>query len=555
MNALTLTAPTAVLRRGVPVPGRLADPDHGSHGPEGSDGVRPGAGGRLPTEARHRAPAGQDRAPLLEAVRRESRSSLTRLHCPGHQGGSRASDDLTALIGPSALAADVWLETGQHDRVRREAEELAAQAWGARRAWMIGNGSTGGNLAWLMGSLKEGEEVVVGRDAHISVLSGLVLSGARPVWVAPRVHPVLGLPLGVEALDIHNTLLAHPRAKHLLVTSPGYASTCADLPEVLAVARRAQVRTYVDQAWGAHLAFHPSLPADALACGAEGAVVSLHKTGSALSSGALLLAGHGLSDENLDRVDSTVRMTQTTSPFMPLLASVDAARRDLAVGGARAVEHAVERARRVSRRLMRVRGIGVLTPADLDLPADRVDPLKVVVDVSGLSVTGWTVETSLRRMGVPPEGADAGRVYLVLPSTSRGGDGRITDQVMVDALVAGLERVARQAGRTRGRHRASHRPDRGPSAEAWRAAVVPDRQELTPRQAHRAPSRAVPLRAAVGEVAAEPVVPYPPGLPVLLPGEIVGEAAVEVLEAVRAAGGHLHGCADPTLRTLRVVQW
>lgn len=536
MNALTLTVPAAVQRTGLPAQARADVPP-------------------APVAPRHRAPVDQDRAPLLEAVRRESRSSLARLHCPGHQGGSRASDDLTALIGPSALAADVWLETGRHDRIRREAEDLAARAWGARRAWMIGNGSTGGNLAWLLGTLKEGEEVLVGRDAHVSVLAGLVLCGARPVWVPPRVHPVLGLPLGVDAADVHDALRARPRARHLLVTSPGYASTCADLPEILAVARRAGAETYVDQAWGAHLAFHHRLPADALACGAGGAVVSLHKTGSALSSGALLLAGHGLSDEHLDRVDNTVRMTQTTSPLMPLLASVDAARRDLAVGGARAVEHAVERAGRLARRLARVRGVAVLTPADLGLPAERVDPLKLVVDVSGLGVSGWTVETSLRRTGVPPEGADASRIYLVLPSTSRGVDGRITDQVMADALVAGLERVARQTGRMRGRHDALLRPDRGLPADAWRAAVVPDRQELTPRQAHRAPSRAVPLHAAVGEVTAEPVVPYPPGLPVLLPGEIVGEAAVEVLDAVRGAGGHLHGCADPTLRTLRVVSW
>ncbi len=496
----------------------------------------------------------QTRAPLLEAVRRASRSALTRPHCPGHQGGRFASDDLVSLLGAAALSADVWLETGAYDRVRREAEDLAAQAWGARRAWLLGNGSTSGNLAWMLATLRDGEPVLVGRDAHASVMAGLVLSGARPVWLAPRIHPEHGLPLGVEARDVAAALARHPGVRQVVVTSPGYSSACADLPAVVSAARAGGARVYVDQAWGPHLAFHPELPDDALASGADGMVVSVHKTATALSSGSVLLAGESADDDTVGRLCVAVRMTQTTSPLLPLLASVDAARRDLAAGGAAGLDVALSAGADLRRRLSRVEGLRALRAQDLGLVASRVDPLKVVVDVSGLGASGWQVEATLRGRGVPVEGADAHRVYLMLPAT--GWQDPAGLQVATDAIVFAMAQVARALTASRGRGRsgmAGRSPRRVAEATALAAALEPGEQVLTPREAHARQARVVPLSRAAGEVAAEPAVPYPPGIPVLLPGERVSDEAVAVLEAVLAAGGHVHGCADPALSSLRVL--
>ena len=481
-----------------------------------------------------RTAPGQEGTPVLDALRDAAARARVRVHCPGHKGGTAAGADLVEAVGPALLAADVWLETGSYDRVRREAERLAAQAWGADRAWLLGNGSTAGNLAWCLATLADGDEVVVARDAHTSILTGLVLSGARPVWVPPRLEPGSGLPLGIEPAAVDAALALHPSARHVVLSSPGYSGTCTDVAAVVDVARQHAAGVYVDQAWGALLGFHPDLPPAALAAGADAAVVSLHKLGTALSSGALLLAGPGAQSE---RIEAAVRATQTTSPLLPLLASVDAARRDLAVAGHGRVEAALTAARGLAARLRAVPGLAVTGSELAGGSAVAVrDPLKLVVDVSGLGRTGWAVEEELRARGVVPEGADARRVFGVIGALEPD-PGRTAGE-----LLRALRRVA-AAG-----------PARRPRAAlpAWFPPLTTE-PELTPRQAHQARSVPVPLAAAAGRVAAERAVPYPPGVPVLLPGETVGADTVELLAAIRAAGGHVHGCADPSGRTLRVV--
>lgn len=486
----------------------------------------------------------QHHAPLLDAVAREVRRARSRWHCPGHQSGSRGSAELAGLVGDAVLAADVWLDTSAYDRSRRAAERLAADAWRAHRAWLLGNGSSAGNLAWLLGTLAPGDEVVVARDAHVSVLAGLAFCGARPVWVAPQIHPRLGLPLGVAAPDVAAALRAHPRARHVIVTSPGYASTGPDLVAVVAAARAGGARSvYVDQAWGPHLAFHPALPAAALDAGADGCVVSVHKTATALSSGAILLVAERAGDDIASRVDVAVRLTQTTSPLMPLMASVDAARRDLATGGTGGVEQAVEQAERLRRRLRRLPGVSALDAASLDLPEHRVDPLKLVLDVRGTGLTGWQVERRLRRHGAPPEGADRDRVYLVVPAVPAASHARLTEAE--DALVATWAHVLRGP-----RPAPARRPADDPS---WATALVAGEQVMTPAQARNRPVATVSRDEAVGRIAAEPVVPYPPGVPVVVPGERIAAATIDVAATVLASGGHVHGCADETLRTVRVV--
>ncbi|MEZ5116359.1 MAG: hypothetical protein R2737_08825 [Candidatus Nanopelagicales bacterium] len=493
-------------------------------------------------------PADQTRAPLLDAVTREARAARHRWHCPGHQGGSRSSAAMADLLGGDApgggaLAADVWLDTTTYDRSRRSAEGLAAEAWRAQRAWLLGNGSSAGNLAWLLGLLGPGDEVVVARDAHISVLAGLAFCGARPVWVVPEIHPRLGLPLGVTAPAVTAALRGNPRARHVVLTSPGYASTGPDLVPVIAAARAAGAdRVYVDQAWGPHLAFHPGLPPAALDAGADGCVVSVHKTATALSSGAILLAAARAGDEVAARLEVAVRLTQTTSPLMPLMASVDAARRDLATGGADAVARAVEQAARLRHRLRRIPGVRALDADALGLPAHRVDPLKVVVDVRGTGLTGWQVDRRLRRYGAPAEGADRDRVYLVVPAVPAEASADSED-----ALVGALARATGQDGRGRLRSRPAG------ADPSWAAALSPGAQVLTPAEARRRAVVTVSRERAVGRVAAEPVVPYPPGVPVIVPGERIEASTVDVVASLLASGGHVHGCADERLRTIQVV--
>jgi arginine/lysine/ornithine decarboxylase len=301
---------------------------------------------------------------------------------------------------------------------------------------------------------------------------------------------------------------------------------------VVAAARAAGALAFVDEAWGPHLPFHPDLPAHAMAVGADGAVTSVHKLLPALSSGSLLHAGPRV---DADRLDAVVRATQTTSPLLPLLASVDAARRDMAVDGRARVQRALELAARARAGLARLPGLQLPTMAG-------ADPLKVSVDVVGLGLTGFLAEELLRRAcGLAPEGADLTRVHLVVGI----GD----DASTVSSLLAAFARLTQLAAppgpavvsRLRRRARAlAVAPAAGPAL-------------LTPRQAFLGRSRAVPLRAAVGEVCAELVTPYPPGVPVVAPGEVLTAAVADYLDEVVAAGAHVHGTADPSLRTVRVV--
>jgi arginine/lysine/ornithine decarboxylase len=498
---------------------------------QGAPDLHP-SGPPAPAPGAHPHHLDQRRAPLVEAIERYRRRSTVSFHCPAHRGGRAADQVLRGLVGHEMLAADVWFEPGELHRVRRAAEDLAASLWGADRAFFLGNGSSSGNQALLLGTLRPGDEVVVARDAHISTLTALVLTGARPVWVTPDVHPDAGVPLGVRPEALAATLAAHPQARLVVVVSPSYAGACSDLRALADVAHAAGVPLAVDEAWGAHLPFHPWLPTDALGAGADAVVTSTHKLAGSLSQSALLLVrGERL---DVDSVAAAVRMTATTSPLLPLLASIDSCRRRLALEGHALLDRALVRAGLLRERLAGIAGVSVVDGERLGVAPSALDPLKVVLDVTGLGRTGVEVDRLLRdRYDVAVEGADLQHVYLVVSAGDR--------DTGLDALARGLDGL-----RLRGAPAVS--PPVSPGA-----VLAPRPRAVSPRLAWFARSETVPLFAAVGRVAAELATPYPPGVPVLVPGEVIDAEQVDYLEAVLAAGGHVHGTADPTLTTLRVL--
>ncbi len=521
--------PPASARAGSLIPGqgstdaaRLLEPSAWS---EPTAAAQPSGGG-------HNHHHDQRRTPLADAVERYRRLSTVSFHSPAHRGGRAADPVLRSLVGHEMLAADVWLEPGEQQRVQRAAEDLAASLWGADRAFFLGNGSTHGNHALLLGTLRPGDEVVVARDMHASTLTALVMTGARPVWVTPEVHPGAGVPMGIRPEALAETLAAHPAARLVALVSPTYAGVCSDLPALVDVAHGAGVPLVVDEAWGPHLPFHPWLPTDALAAGADAVVTSTHKLAGSLSQSALLLVRGERID--IDSVATGVRMTATTSPLLPLLASIDTCRRRLALDGHALLDRALVRAGLLRERLAEVAGVSVVDGERLGVPASALDPLKVVSDVTALGRTGVEVAHLLReRYAVAVEGADLRHLYLVVSSGDR--------DTGVEQLARGLDGL-----RLRGA------PVALPSVSAA-AVLAPRPRAMSPRLAWFARSEAVPLLAAVGRVAAELATPYPPGVPVLVPGETIDAEQVDYLEAVLAAGGHVHGTVDPTLTTVRVL--
>lgn len=484
-----------------------------------------------PLSARRRAAT-----PLVDALRSHLDRGTVPFSCPGHKGGAGAGRALLDLLGDGPFVGDVWLDTTTYDTVRREAEARVAALWGADRAFILVNGSSSGNHALLLATLRPGDTVICARDAHVSTHTALMLTGAHPVWVAQEQDPRWGVGTGVRPETLAATLDAHPEARLALVVSPTYAGVCSDLPRLAAVAHRRGVPLVVDEAWGPHLRFGAGagLPVDALTAGADAVITSTHKMLSSLSQSSVLLVRAGRLP--LDRIAEAVRLTQTTSPYLPLVASVDACRAQLEDDGPALVGWAVELAHLTRSLLARVPGLRVLEAGDLGLAAQGrgyggLDPCKIVIDVRGRGVDGLTVDRTLREVhGIAPEGSDADRVYLVVGM----GDSVASVRRLVLALAA-------VGGAVRGRPR-----------EPWVAPPIP-RQVLEPRAAYFARHDRVPIERAEGRVCAELVTPYPPGIPVLAPGELVTAEVLDWLRRALTAGVHLHGPDDPALRTIRVV--
>ena len=479
----------------------------------------------------------QQSAPLLDALQEYIDAGTIAFSTPGHKGGRLIDDQLRELLGEPVFRSDVWLNTTRHESALRAAELLAAETWGADDAWYVVNGSSSGNHALLLTLVQPGDTVIVARDAHMSVLTGLILVGANPVFVAPELHPTHAMSMGIDPARIAEALDAHPAAKLVLVTSPTYHGVASDLPGIVAVAHARNVPVMVDEAWGAHFPFHQSLPVHAMAAGADAAVLSLHKTLPALSQGAMIVT----QGERIDRcrLSTSVRMAQTTSRCLPILASLDAARRQVALHGWGLLELTIALAAWARQKLCEIPGITLIDHQTLGLPANRVDPTRLVIDTAGIGLSGYKVETLLRdEFGIAPELSDRRGIVCVVTV----GDTRTSLGALFDALAT----IAN-------RHSMIVSSRRRLASRSVGDAISPGEMSMTPRDAFFAKSHAVPLPTAIGCIAAEPIIPYPPGIPVLVPGERIGWSKLLYLAQIVAGGGICAGAADPRLLTIRVV--
>jgi len=471
-------------------------------------------------------------APLLDAwlsfTSAARAGRLTPFTIPGHK-------QRTGLVG-EVVSGDVPLYAGvdtmkQSGGVLAEAERRAGQLWGADWCRFSVGGSTHGNQAVALAVGSPGRPVVVSRTLHRSVLLGLVLAGLDPVWVRPELDPVTGLPGGVAPAAVAAALAAHPDACAVMVGDPSYAGGCGDVVGLAAAAHAAGVPLVVDAAWAAHFGFHPDLPPHALACGADAVVTSAHKTLPAWSQAAIVLArttrSGGLLDP--DRLDRGFEATHTTSPTGTILASTDAARALLAAHGKELCGRLVRLVAGARSQLAAVPGLAVLESH----PGLAVDPAKLVVQLAGTGAHGHAVEADLIAAGLPVEMADRDTLIAMVTLA----DDADTVAAFVDALVSAVER-----------HRGPARTA-APSS-AWTVDPI---VAMSPRAAFFAAHEQVAGDAAVGRVSAELICPYPPGVPVLAPGEVVTAEALAALRAARADGGRIAYAADPTLATLQVV--
>jgi lysine decarboxylase len=464
-------------------------------------------------------------APLLDGWLRSTAQAeageLTPMSVPGH----KQRQDLVGAVVAGDAPLYGGLDSIKHaDTLRIEGERRAAELWGADWCRFSVAGSTHGNQALALAIGSPGQEVIITRILHRSLLLGLVLAGLRPVWVRPAVDPSSGLPGAVSVEAVRAALAAHPGACAVYLGEPSYVGTVGDLPGQAAAAHEAGVPLVVDAAWAAHLGFHPDLPPHALAAGADAMVTSAHKALPAYTQGALVLARTGLLDTA--RLDRAFEATHTTSPAGSIMASIDAARALLARDGKELCARLLRGVAAARQRLRQVPGVDVL-----DGPG--VEPTKLVVLLAGTGASGYAIENDLVARGMPVEMADRD---TIIPIPVIADD---EDQIarFTQALVTVIER-----------HRGA--PRRPVAAAAW--TVIPE-TVLSPREAFFAPNETVAADAAVGRISAELIAPYPPGVPVLAPGERVTAEALDALREVKADGGRIAYAADPSLATFQVI--
>lgn len=485
----------------------------------------------------------QEETPYVDAVLAYRRRGFTPFHTPGHKLGKGAPAKLRELLGDACLSVDVAMagaveDTRESTALIRRAEEYAAEAWGADRAHFLTNGSTSGVHALVLALAGPGDAIIVPRNAHKSLLAALIYSGASPHYVEPEVDAGWGIPLNVTVAQVAQALRARPEARAVVVTSPTYNGLAADLPGIAELTRAAGVPLVVDQAWGPHLRFCPELPVDAMSAGADACVVSTHKLISGLTQSAVLLArGERL---NLSRLESMVKMTQSTSPQVLMYASIDAARQQMVTHGAELWRDAIALAEWARGQIAALPGLRCLGHEVLDAAGVAAfDPTRLTISALDLGQSGYELESALRDdHDIAVEAADPLAVILNVTH----GDSRDDLRRLVDAL---RDHAARHAGA----------PGRREAAARWLRLRPPPftRQVLSPREAFFAASAPRPLDECVGEVSAEIVTPYPPGIPVLGPGEEVRPVTVSYLAEAAAARLKVHGPEDLSLHTLRVV--
>jgi len=473
----------------------------------------------------------QHTAPFFDAVRAYRESNVVPFHTPGHKQGRGAPADWAAAVGPAALSLDVsdvlsapaWDDSWT--AVLAAAEGLAARAFGADFCHFLVNGTTAGVHAMLLAAAA-GRKVIVARNSHRSVIGGIVLADAWPVYVAPVLEPATGLwlppPLEawIQAMD------EHPDAAAVLVTYPTYDGAALDLAALVQAAHARGMVVLVDEAHGAHFGLHPALPPRAIAAGADMSAQSPHKLLGALTQGSWLLGRSARVSP--DAVAAILGIIQTTSPSALLLASLDVARRQAVLDGRRLMEQAIAKARAVRQGVEGMPGLVCLPPAD-GPGGLRWDPTKVLIGVRELGISGFTAARLLRRFGVQVELAGAGYVLALITLGDTGAT--------VEALMRALERLVAE-----GPALAASAPPSGASEDASLLGLPPaGRQRLRPREAALSPMRLMPLERARGWVAADVVCPYPPGIPVLCPGEEVSQQAVEYLQDILRQGAEVRG--------------
>ena len=480
------------------------------------------------------------RVPVIEALQEFRRRGDAVYGPPGHKQGRGADPRVVEIVGEGVFASDVLSLNGLDDRrqsqgVLEQAQELMADAVHAEQAFFSTCGSSLSVKTAMISVAGPGEKLLVSRNAHKSVVAGLIISGVQPVWVHPHFDPDRALAHPPEPEDVRRALEENPDAKGMLLITPTDWGTCADIAGVAEVMHKRDLPLIVDEAWGAHLPFHPDLPAWGMDAGADLVVTSVHKMGGAVEQSSVFhLQG--------ERVDPSVLKQRedllgTTSSSSLVYLTLDGWRRHMVEQGEQLLGAAIARGQRIRDAIERMAGLDLMGREVIGTGgAFDVDPLVLTLDVRGLGITGYQASEWIRANCHADIGsADACHISARLTHA----DDEQTEHRLVEALGALVENA--------------DSIEKPPPVNLPAPQGLELENVMSPRDAFFGRVEQVPVSDAAGRIAAEMVSPYPPGVPVLAPGERINREALDYLTTGVAAGMLIPDAADPSLKTLRVV--
>ena len=477
----------------------------------------------------------QERAPIYEALEKFSRQRVVPFDVPGHKRG-RGNPELARLLGEKCVSMDVNsmkpLDNLCHPvSVIRDAEKLAADAFGAESAFLMVGGTTSAVQSMVMSVVKVGEKIILPRNVHRSVMGALVLCGAVPVYVNPETDARLGIPLGMSLKQLERTIECTPDAKAILVNNPTYYGICSDLRSIVKLAHEHNMLVIADEAHGTHFYFGEGLPVSAMAAGADMAAVSMHKSGGSLTQSSLLLAGSRI---NGDHVRQIINLTQTTSASYLLLSSLDISRRNLALRGKEAFAQVIELADYAREEINDVGGWYAygreLVNGDSIFDFDRT---KLSVYTLDVGLAGIEVYDILRdEYDIQIEFGDLGNILAYLSIGDRKRD--------VERLVSAMSEIRRLYEKDR----------TGMMENEYISPVV----AVTPQYAFYSPKQSLPLEETAGRICSEFVMCYPPGIPILAPGERVTSKILDYIRYAKEKGCQMTGHEDANIERLNVLK-
>lgn len=476
----------------------------------------------------------QKAAPIVEALERFKRRRVVPFDVPGHKRG-RGNPELVDLLGKQCVGLDVNSmkpldNLGHPISVIKEAEELTADAFGAAHAFLMVNGTTSSVQTMILSVCKAGDKILIPRNVHKSVINAMVLCGAVPVYVEVKVNPTIGIALGVEVDEVRRVMDANPDAKAILINNPTYYGICSNLKEIVRIGHERGMKVLADEAHGTHLYFNDKLPMSGMAAGADMAAVSMHKSGGSLTQSSILLCGENMDAEYVRQI---INLTQTTSASYLLLSSLDLSRRNLALRGNESFEKVAHMAEYARNEINEIGGFYAYGKELID--GDSVfdfDVTKLSIYTQGIGLTGIEVYDLLRdEYDIQIEFGDIGNILAYISI----GD-RIQD---IERLVGALEDIKRLYEKD--------------SSDLYCGEFIQPELVMTPQQAFYANKVQLPINEIEGKICGELVMCYPPGIPILTPGERITADIIEYIKFAKEKGCSLQGTLDPAVELINVI--